>query len=139
MLRTLISMVSLLTLMAFVPAFAADGDKAAEKTACETSCCSTTCSKCLKVCQDALVYCKKKGGEHAKKEHLDTLKDCIALCRASSDLAGRKSALAAKVHAICAEACRKCAESCKSLNDKKLDNCVEQCNTCADACEKASR
>jgi hypothetical protein len=124
----------LLTFVAFNPstdaAFAADkGTKSA------ADCCQMICSKCQKTCEEALKYCLSKGGKHAAKEHIDTLKDCIALCKASADLGSRDSKLTAKLREICAEACTKCAKSCEALNDPKLKDCVTVCNECAKSCE----
>lgn len=128
--RILFSLLMLLTFFAFNPAF--DAAFAADKATKNTS--QTTCTSCLKTCEDALKYCEKKGGKHVDKEHIKTLKDCIALCRASSDLGSRDSALLAKVRGACAEACAKCAKSCEALNDPKLKDCVQSCNDCAKSC-----
>jgi len=132
--RVLFSLLMLLTLIAFNPAinaaFAADKQATAD-------CCQTTCSSCQKTCEDALKYCEKKGGKHAAKEHINTLKDCIALCKASADLGSRNSALLAKLREVCADACTKCAKSCEDLNDPQLKKCVEACKECAKACNSS--
>jgi len=124
----------LLAFVAFNPsldaAFAAD--KGAKSAA---ECCQMTCSKCQKTCEEALKYCLSKGGKHAAKEHIDTLKDCIALCKASADLGSRGSKLTAKLREVCADACTACAKSCEALNDPKLKDCVTACNECAKSCE----
>lgn len=127
--RILFSLLMLLTLVAFNPAFAAD-----KNTKSAADCCQTTCSSCLKTCEDALKYCEKTGGKHAAKEHIAALKDCIALCKASSDLGSRSSKLTEKLRAVCADACTKCAKSCEALNDPKLKDCVTSCNDCAKSC-----
>ncbi len=127
--RILFSLLMLLTLVAFNPAFAAD-----KSTKSAADCCQTTCSSCLKTCEDALKYCEKTGGKHASKEHIAALKDCIALCKASADLGSRNSKLVEKLRAVCADACTKCAKSCEALNDPKLKDCVTACNDCAKSC-----
>ena len=135
--RILFSMLMLLTLIAFNPAI--NAAFAADKNAVKTSeCCQTTCSACQKTCEDALKYCESKGGKHADKAHLDTLKDCISLCKASADLGARGSKLTAKLRDVCAEACKKCAKSCEALNDPKLKDCVTTCNDCAKSCSGES-
>lgn len=130
--RILFSLLLLLTLVAFNPVFAADKSSNA---AADANCCQTTCSSCLKKCEEMLKYCQKTGGKHASKEHIAAMKDCIALCRASSDLGSRDSKLNEKLREVCAEACLKCAKSCEDLNDPKLKDCVKMCNDCAKSCE----
>jgi|AGTN01.2.fsa_nt_gi hypothetical protein len=118
-------------LSAGTPTFAADKEKAPA-----AHCCGN-CSECLETCKKTLEYCKKKGGKHADKAHIDTMKDCIALCGACTDLSARKSPLTAKLQNVCADACTKCAESCEKLNDKKMQDCVDMCKKCAEHCKSA--
>ncbi len=125
--RILLPLLVLISLIVFNPAIAAD--KKSDK-----ECCETVCSSCAKTCESALKYCLKKGGKHADKAHIATLKDCITLCKASTDLGSRKSALLAKLRAVCSEACSKCAESCDKLNDAQLKACVKTCQDCAKSC-----
>lgn len=121
-----------------MPSFAADKDaccKDKKATAAKSeSCCKTDCKACAEVCKKALAYCQKKGGKHADAKHINTLKDCIALCDANSDLSSRKSKLSADLMKICAKACSDCAKSCEALNDKELKACIDSCNNCAKLC-----
>jgi hypothetical protein len=132
--RVLFSMLMLLTLIAFNPsldaAFAAD-----KNTKSTADCCKTTCSSCLKTCEDTLKYCEEQGGKHVAKEHIAALKDCIALCKACTELGSRDSKLLSKLRAVCADACTKCAKSCEALNDPKMKDCVKACNECAQTCK----
>lgn len=133
-------LLTIFTLLAFIavsPAMAADKTSSPSSGA-SADCCLTNCTGCAKTCEETLAYCLKKGGKHAAPEHINILKDCIAMCKACSDLSSRNSPLAARLHALCAEACRKCAESCESLEDEKLAKCVEECKTCAKSCEEAA-
>ncbi len=130
--RILFSLVMLFALLVTSPAFAADkGHKGHD--------CSTMCNSCAKTCEDALKACEEKGGKHADKAHTDKLKDCIAICKACSDLGARNSKLAGKLRAVCAEACKTCATSCDSLKDDKLKDCVKACNDCASMCQENSK
>lgn len=125
--RIFLPLLMLISLLVFNPAMAAD--KKGDKEACQT-----TCSSCAKTCENALKYCQKKGGKHADKEHIRTLKDCITLCKASIDLGSRDSTLLAHLRSVCSEACAKCAESCDKLNDAELKACVKSCQECAKSC-----
>ncbi len=122
-----------------MPSFAADSkdscckDKKAN-TAKTESCCKTDCKSCAEICKKALAYCQKKGGKHVEAKHINTLKDCIALCTANADLGSRNSKLSGKLMEVCAKACADCAKSCEALNDKELKTCVDACNTCAKLC-----
>jgi hypothetical protein len=92
------------------------------------------CADCAATCEKTLVYFTKKGGKYASAKNLDTLKDCIALCKASADLKSRKSAHAQKLDAVCNEVCKQCAQMCKDMNDPALKDCVKSCETCHDCC-----
>lgn len=139
MLRTLISLFSLLAVLAVVPSFTSASGPAFAQGSKTEDCCASNCSNCAKRCEDALAYSLKKGGKYAKAKHINALKDCIALCKACDDFDKRNSPLAKEVHKLCAEACKKCAASCDSLNDKKLKDCVQSCNDCATSCEEQSK
>lgn len=119
-----------------MPSFAADKDACCKdkKASATANCCKTDCKSCADVCRKALAYCQKKGGKHADAKHLNTLKDCIALCQANSDLSSRNSKLSPELMKICAKACTECAKSCEALNDKELKACVDSCNSCAKTC-----
>jgi hypothetical protein len=136
--RILFSLLVILTFVAFNPTLnaAIALDKNAKAGANGSH--QATCSSCQKTCEDALKYCQSKGGKHVAKEHINTLKDCIALCKASTDLGSRDSKLLAKLRAVCAEACNKCAASCEALNDPKLKDCVEACKECAKSCTSST-
>ncbi len=135
--KLIMALFTIVALFAMLPpTFAADKGGAAKGEAC---CSVSNCKDCAKMCEDMLAYCQKKGGKHAAAEHIKTMKDCIALCKACSDFEARGSSLAPKLHELCAEACAKCAKSCEDLNDKKLAACVEQCKKCATSCKDSSK
>jgi len=93
--------------------------------------CATECNKCAEACEKALAHLQAKGASEAT---INTLKDCITLCKASADLKSRGSELSSKLASACAEACKRCAKVCEDQKDAALKDCIDQCNTCADAC-----
>ncbi len=132
----------LITLLAaflvfMTPAFAGESKDSCCKEkagAAKESCCKVDCKSCAEMCKKMLAYCLKKGGKHADPKHINTMKDCIALCTANADLASRSSKYQAKIKEQCAKVCAECAKSCEALNDKELKACVDKCNECASLC-----
>lgn len=124
----------LLTLMLFGLLFALS-----PKVLAESGSSASHCSKCKSVCEDTLKYCKKKGGKHADKKHINALKDCIKACDFTSDLGSRDSALHAKAAAVCAEACNTCAASCEAFDDQKMKDCAAECRACAKMCASGDK
>lgn len=133
-----ITAVLALVMALFTPsgAFAnnASGMKLAEAGAHAT--CATECTKCAQQCEKALAHLEAKGASAAT---INTLKDCITLCKTSADLKSRGSELSSKLASACAEACKKCATVCAETKDEALKDCVEQCNTCAEACTRTAK
>ncbi len=98
--------------------------------------CATECNKCAESCEKALAHLQTKGASEAT---INTLKDCITLCKTSADLKTRGSSLSGKLASACAEACKSCAKVCADTKDEALKDCVEQCNTCAKACTNTAK
>lgn len=107
---------------------------AASIAAHDAKSCSTECKSCAEMCQKTLDYCVKKGGAHAKAEHVNLMKDCIAVCKLNSELRGRDSKYASDTSKVCSKICTDCAKSCEDLKDPKMKDCVEACKSCADCC-----
>lgn len=133
----------------FAPAALAD--KAAKSSDKGDSCCSDkkacmtgvargeshkACSQCEKTCEKTLAYFQKKGGKYAEAKNIQTLKDCISLCRTSAEFQARNSANTSKVEGLCHDICLQCAQMCKDMNDPKLADCIKSCEECADCCAK---
>lgn len=136
--KKLLSLLLILCAFALAPYALADSPKAKAAGKTGEECCSTaknSCKACEKTCEDTLSYFKKKGGKYATEKNLNTLQDCIALCKASADLQGRKSANTKKVMELCHQVCTECAQMCKEMNDPKLKDCVKSCEECANCCE----
>lgn len=124
-----LAMAFLTNTSAFAGSTGSNSTKLAEKTAHAS--CATECNKCAEACEKALAHLQEKGASEAT---VNTLKDCITLCKTSADLKNRGSALSAKLASACAEACKKCAKVCADQKDEALKDCIDQCNICADAC-----
>jgi len=114
----------------FAPAAFAQGTAAHKDAAAGAK----SCADCAVTCEKTLAYFNTKGGKYVAAKNLDTIKDCIALCKASADLKSRKSASAEKLDAVCHDVCAKCAQMCKDLKDPALKDCIESCETCHKCC-----
>jgi len=110
---------------------------AGEDDACCKDARKMQCSTCLLTCQKTMAYCKKKGGKHGEKKHLQVLRDCITMCRTTTELGANGSALLAKASEVCAEACKRCAESCEKFDDKVMKDCAAECRQCSASCKSA--
>lgn len=96
--------------------------------------CGSECKNCADVCQKTLDYCVKKGGAHAKSEHVNLMKDCIAVCKTNAELRSRSSKYADELAKLCSKICTDCSASCESLKDPKMKDCVDTCRKCAECC-----
>jgi hypothetical protein len=95
--------------------------------------CIRHCQECSITCASMLTeHCLREGGPHVEPQHVQTMLDCIAACRASIEFMARNSRYHAQYCRICAEICRACAESCERVGD--MDRCVESCRRCAHSC-----
>merc|ERR1711916_289563 len=82
-------------------------EKMSQSCCARTTDCSDCCSSCHIMCLKTLSHCLKKGGDHAKGEHIQLLLDCIAICQSCAELAGGDDQMK-----VCADACRSCSEQC---------------------------
>ncbi len=98
--------------------------------------CASECNKCAERCEKALTRLEEKGASAAT---INTIKDCITLCKTSADLKSRGSSLSPKLASACAEACKKCATVCTEAKDEALKDCIDQCNVCAEACTNTAK
>merc|ERR1712065_8071 len=80
-------------------------EKMSQSCCARTTDCSDCCSSCYTMCLKTLSHCLKKGGDHAKGEHIQILLDCIAICQSCADLSARGSSACAKMCEVCSEAC----------------------------------
>jgi hypothetical protein len=106
----------------------------------EMQMCIQNCTLCYQTCSQLIAHCLEKGGEQARKEHIQILIDCAEACAVSADFMLRKSDLHSRTCGVCAEACLACAESCEAIaDDVMMKNCIEVCRRCADSCQKMAK
>jgi hypothetical protein len=92
---------------------------------------------CIEVCNETLSYCLEQGEDHAGKEHILSLLDCIDTCWYVTGLQARDSDLGAEALRLCADACRACEESCAAFEgDATMERCAEACRECAEHCSR---
>lgn len=96
--------------------------------------CQSECKGCEQMCEKTLNYCLKKGGKHAAPEHVKLMKDCIAVCKANSDLRSRDSKYAEELSKLCSKICADCSAACEKLKDPKMKECVDTCKKCSECC-----
>ena len=102
--------------------------------------CIQTCRECLSECQETLYeHCLEMGGEHAKKDHVKLMTDCIQICQTAADFMSRGSELHAAICAACAEVCESCAESCERIGGERMLRCAEICRQCAQSCREMGK
>ncbi len=95
------------------------------------------CGKCYKACTATFKHCMELGGDHVLPKHLNTLKDCMEICKITEDFMLRDSE---HVKCLCDE-CEKitelCAQSCEETdpNDEQMKECAKACRECAESCK----
>lgn len=101
--------------------------------------CIELCWECRDECQTALYqHCLTMGGEHAAKDHVTIMADCVQACQTAADFMTRGSQLHAAECAACAEVCEACAESCERVGGDFMMRCAEVCRRCAQSCREMS-
>lgn len=97
--------------------------------------CIQNCLDCYRICLETKKYCLEKGGKHADIKHLQTLADCLEMCKVNAHFMISGSELHPKTCGVCAEACRRCAESCEAMaDDEQMKKCAEMCRKCEASC-----
>lgn len=101
--------------------------------------CITRCLDCLRSCEETAAHCLKKGGAHAKAEHIMLLQSCADMCRTSASFMTRGSSHHNITCGACAAICEACAVSCEAMgNDDDMKRCAEVCRRCAASCGSMS-
>mgnify|MGYP000846177478 CR=1 FL=1 len=103
----------------------------------EMEACAHACHECQDTCLRTLGHCLGRGGEHAAREHITMLLDCIDICGVSHNVLHRGSAQHEHTCRACAAICRACAEECDRMakGDEVMMECVRACRGCAERCE----
>lgn len=89
--------------------------------------------KCHQMCEEQMMACLQRGGEHAQQAHMMLMMDCADMCRMTADMMMRGSEMAAKMCEMCADLCMRNAENCERMGDAE---CAAMCRECAEACRK---
>lgn len=94
-------------------------------------------SECQAVCQDTLMHCLSKGGQHAEADHIRVLLDCAEMCQTAASFMARVSPERVEICRVCKEICERCAESCERIaDDEQMQRCVEACRRCTESCRE---
>lgn len=94
-------------------------------------------SQCIEVCNETLSYCLEQGEDHADREHILGLIDCIDSCWFVVGLQSRDSELVPQAMEVCAEACKRCEDSCGHFeDDETMDRCAEACREAYEYCNR---
>lgn len=93
-----------------------------------------SCVQCVAACEDAINYCLKTG--MASVELVNVLRDCIDICKTTSNLMMRGSEHGEHLTKECREICMVCAEECINSNIEYLKKCADTCKACAAECIK---
>jgi hypothetical protein len=94
-------------------------------------------TQCIEVCNETLGYCLDQGGDHASREHILGLLDCIDTCWYVTGLQARDSGLAEEALRLCADACKRCEESCEAFEgDETMQRCADVCRETYEHCRR---
>jgi hypothetical protein len=99
--------------------------------------CIDACGNCYEVCAATFKHCMDMGGPHALPKHINTLKDCMDICKMTQDFMLRDSEHLKCIADECEKICELCAQSCEETdpNDEQMKACVAACRQCATACK----
>jgi hypothetical protein len=99
--------------------------------------CISNCMQCYRVCEQTMVHCLKKGGQHAAPDHIAVLADCAKICATSADFMIRSSRNHGQVCGVCAGICEQCATECQRMgDDEQMRQCAEVCRQCGESCRQ---
>lgn len=91
------------------------------------------CAACERLCLDAIVHCRDRGGEFANDARLSALSTCAEVCRdAISAIQGSTDAQPGVLLA-CVSTCERTARFCADFPEDSL------LRACANACRNAAR
>lgn len=97
--------------------------------------CIDQCTRCHQVCLSTIHHCLRKGGEHARPEHLRLIADCVQICSTSADFMLRGSPFHTQTCGVCADLCESCAQDCEHFKgDSEMSRCALTCRQCAESC-----
>lgn len=101
-----------------------------------TVACVDSAEICRRLCQQALPYSLRMGGEYLRCSHLSLLLDTAEICRTLEDFVRRRSEFSLSVCRTAGQICDSFAESCSHMHDDLL---MQECATAARDCAAACR
>jgi len=97
--------------------------------------CMDDCSECAVICNEGIMYCCSRGGNHVSMQLMSILMDCADMCQMVCRAMTRSSGMSPKMCALCAEMCINCGNMCEQTSgDKMMMLCAEVCRRCAESC-----
>ena len=106
----------------------------------EMQSCIQECRNCASICLETVQHCLKRGGEHARPEHIRLLMDCAEICQASANFMQRGSPMHMQTCAVCSNVCASCAEDCERFaGDSMMEACAQACRSCEASCREMAR
>jgi hypothetical protein len=101
--------------------------------------CIENCLACYQICLQTIEQCLRKGGEHAKPEHIRLLSDCAEICQTSASFMLRGSDNHTDICRVCADLCDECATECGRFGEEFMKRCADICQRCAESCRKMAQ
>jgi len=93
------------------------------------------CAACERLCVEAVVHCRTRGGEFADDAWLSVLTTCAEVCRDAVSAIQGSSEAQPGVLLACASTCERAAKFCADFpEDKLLRACANACRNAARAC-----
>jgi hypothetical protein len=98
-------------------------------------------TQCANQCLETYNHCVHMGGKHADPGHLNSLLDCIEMCRTTTSAMIRNSEFSGHFCYLNAVICERCAESCfrTAAEDGHMRECADFCRVCAESCRQISK
>lgn len=98
-------------------------------------------TQCANKCLETYNHCVHMGGKHANPDHLNSMLDCVEMCRTATSAMIRTSGLHGEICYLNAVVCERCAESClrTAVEDTHMRECADLCRQCAASCRQMSK
>lgn len=91
------------------------------------------CAACERLCLEAIVHCRDRGGELADSARLSALSACAEVCRDAVSATQASTEVQTGVVLACASTCERAVKFCADFPEDKL------LRACANACRNAAR
>lgn len=91
------------------------------------------CAACERLCLEAIVHCRDRGGDFADGARLSALSSCAEVCRDAVSATQASTEVQPGVVRACVSNCERAAKFCADFPEDKL------LRACANACRNAAR